>query len=55
MKQFPTEITHRFPAWDKLDLGGDTYRPWVNSGYNIKISAKGTLGWCQGKHHKPRF
>jgi hypothetical protein len=40
---------------ENLDVSGDINRAWENIKENIKISARGSLGLHERKHHKTWF
>jgi hypothetical protein len=40
---------------ESLEDSGDINRAWGSIRENIKISAEGSLGYCESKHHKPWF
>ena len=54
-KQYQIEITNRFAALGNISDDGDINRAWENIKYNIKTSAKESLGLHELKQHKPWF
>jgi hypothetical protein len=54
-EQYCDEISNRFATLENLDTKVDINRAWVTIRENIKIPAKGSLGYCELKKHKPWF
>jgi uncharacterized FlaG/YvyC family protein len=54
-EQYQVTIRNKFPALENLQDSGDINRAWDNVRQNIKISAQGSLGYCEPKHRKPWF
>jgi hypothetical protein len=48
-------VTDKFAAVENLEGNGDINGAWGTVRENINISAKGSLGYCESKHHIPRF
>jgi hypothetical protein len=54
-KQYRIEITNRFAALEDVIDDEDTNTSWESIKYNIKTSAKESLGLHEMKQHKPWF
>jgi hypothetical protein len=54
-EQFLVEVSNRFAALEDLDAEVEINSAWETIRENIKISAKGSLGYFELKKHKPRF
>jgi hypothetical protein len=54
-EQYQATIRNKFAALENLEDSGDINRAWGNVRENIKISAQGSLGYCEPKHRKPLF
>jgi hypothetical protein len=46
-------MSNRFAALENLDTEVDINRAWETIRKNVKISAKGSIGYYQLKKHKP--
>jgi hypothetical protein len=53
--QYRVEIWNRFAALENLDTEVDINRAWKTIWENIKISAKGSLGYYELNKHKTWF
>jgi hypothetical protein len=53
--QYRVEVLNRFAAFEDLDAGVEINSAWEMIRENIKFSAKGSLGYCELKKHKPWF
>jgi hypothetical protein len=54
-EQFRVEVSHRFAALKDMDTEVEINSAWEMIRENIKISAKGSLGYFELKKHKPWF
>jgi hypothetical protein len=52
---YQVTITNKFAALKNLEENGDISRPWDTIRENIKISARGRLGYYEFNHQKPWF
>jgi hypothetical protein len=52
-EKYQVEISNRFATLEILDESFDINNAWEIIGENIKISAKGNLGYQKLKHNKP--
>jgi hypothetical protein len=54
-EQYRVEISNRFAALENLDTEVEINIAWKTVRDNIKISAKGSLGYYELKKHRPWF
>jgi hypothetical protein len=54
-EQYRVEVSERFAALEHLNAQLDINGFWETIGENIKISAKGSIGYYELKKHKSRF
>jgi hypothetical protein len=54
-EQYRVEVSNRFAALEDLDAEVEINSAWEMIRGNLKIPAKGSLGYCELKKHKPRF
>jgi hypothetical protein len=52
-EQYHVDISNRFAALENLDTELDVNKAWETIRENIKISAKGSLGYYELNKHKP--
>jgi arginine utilization protein RocB len=49
-EQYQVTTRNKFAALENLYDSADINRAWENIRENIKISAQGSLGYCESKH-----
>jgi hypothetical protein len=54
-EQYQVTIKNMFSPLENLEDNGDINRAWEAFRENINISAKGSIGPFEWKHHKPCF
>jgi hypothetical protein len=54
-EQYQVTIRNKSAALRNLEDSGDINKAWDSIRQNIKISIQESLGYCELKHHKPRF
>jgi hypothetical protein len=54
-EQYRVEVSNRFATFEDLDAEVEINSAWKMIRKNIKISAKGSVSYCEMKKHKPWF